>query len=115
LRGRTAIVVDDGLAAGFTMQAAVRAVRRQQPARIVVAVPVGAQEAVRKVALDADDVVCLHVVEPFVTVEACYARFDGVSDDEICDLIGANRVLPDASLVDVTMHLEPARSHGFHC
>jgi predicted phosphoribosyltransferase len=87
LRGRTAILVDDGLAAGVTMRAAVRAVRRQQPARIVVAVPVGAYEAVRKVALDADDVVCLHMPEPFVSVDACYTRFARVSDDEICEVL----------------------------
>jgi predicted phosphoribosyltransferase len=88
LRGRTVILVDDGLAAGFTMQAAVRAARRQQPARIVVAVPVGACEAVHLVARDADEVVCLRVQEPFAGSGSCYARFGEISDDEVCDLLG---------------------------
>jgi putative phosphoribosyl transferase len=88
LRGCTAILVDDGLAAGFTMQAAVRAARCQQPAGIVVAVPVGASEAVRMVARDADEVVCLRVQEPFLGVGSCYARFGEVSDDDVCELLG---------------------------
>jgi putative phosphoribosyl transferase len=88
VRGRTVIVVDDGLANGFTMQAAVRGARHLQPARIVVAVPVGAHEAIQRVSLDADDVICLRPPEPLVAVECCYARSGPISDQEICELLG---------------------------
>lgn len=72
LAGRTVIVVDDGLATGATMRAAVRAVRKQQPARLVVAVPVGSREACTAVAEEADAVVCLDQPVPFFAVGAFY-------------------------------------------
>ena len=92
LRGRTAILVDDGLATGLTMRAAVRAARTQQPARIIVAVPVGAREAIRLLEAEADEVVCLRTSEPFVAVGLWYARFDQTTDDEVCALLGRIRV-----------------------
>ena len=91
LRGRTAILVDDGLATGLTMRAAVRAARKQQPARIIVAVPVGAREAIRLLEAEADEVVCLHTPEPFVAVGLWYARFDQTTDEEIRELLGRTR------------------------
>ena len=68
LRGRTVILVDDGLATGLTMRAAVQSARKQQPGRIVVAVPVGARDAVTMLETEADEVVCLSMPEPFVAV-----------------------------------------------
>jgi predicted phosphoribosyltransferase len=87
LRGRTVILVDDGLAAGLTMRAAVQAARRQQPARVIVAAPVGSRVAIAALEQEADDVVCLRRPEPFGAVGAWYARFDRTTDDEVRELL----------------------------
>jgi predicted phosphoribosyltransferase len=92
LRGRTAILVDDGLATGLTMRAAVLAARRQQPARIVVAVPVGARDAVARLETEADEVVCLRTPEPFFAVGRWYLRFGQVTDDEVRALLGRSHL-----------------------
>lgn len=88
LTGKTVILVDDGLATGSTMRAAVMAVRRQQPARIVVAVPVGARETCAGLAREADDVVCLRTPDPFVAVGLWYRDFTPTSDSEVRALLG---------------------------
>ena len=83
LAGRTVILVDDGLATGATMEAAILAVRQSQPARVVVAVPVGAPDTCRRLAAVADEVVCVAMPEPFQAVGLWYERFDQTSDDEV--------------------------------
>lgn len=85
--GRTVIVVDDGLATGSTMRAAVRALRRSQPAKVVVAAPVAARETCRRLAQEADDVVCCHMPEEFYAVSAWYAEFEQTTDEEVCSLL----------------------------
>ena len=87
LRGRTVIVIDDGLATGSTMEAAVAALRQHGPARIVVAVPVGAPETCDRLARLADEVVCVEMPERFNAVGLWYERFDQVSDEEVIDLL----------------------------
>ena len=87
VRGRTVILVDDGLAMGLTMRAAVQAVRRQQPARIVAAVPVGAPEAVAMLEAEADEVVCLRTPEPFGVIDLWYERFEQTTDDDVRALL----------------------------
>ncbi len=79
--GRTVVLVDDGLATGATMRAALAAVRREGPAAVVVAVPVGAVEACA--ALDADEVVCLLSPVPFGAVGRWYGDFGQTTDDEV--------------------------------
>ncbi|WP_017464151.1 phosphoribosyltransferase [Dyella ginsengisoli] len=81
--GRVVIVVDDGLATGETMVAALAAVRRQAPARLVCAVPVASADALARVRSFADDVVCLHVPQHFDGVGAFYLRFDQVEDEDV--------------------------------
>lgn len=88
LRARTVILVDDGLATGSTMRAAVLALRRLAPARILVAVPVGAAATCMGLRQVADAVICAHVPEPFFAVGAWYEDFAQVSDDEVRDLLG---------------------------
>jgi putative phosphoribosyl transferase len=83
LAGRTVIIVDDGLATGATMRAAVRAVRKHQPARLVVAVPVGSREACAAVGREADEVVCLDQPVPFFAVGAFYEHFEPTEDAEV--------------------------------
>jgi predicted phosphoribosyltransferase len=91
LRQRTAILVDEGLATGLTMQAAVRAARQQQPARVVVAVPIGARDAIRMLEAEADEVVFLRAPEPFLKVAAWYAQFGQTTDNDVRELLGRAR------------------------
>jgi putative phosphoribosyl transferase len=87
LRGRTIILVDDGLATGSTMRAAVAALRQQDPARLVVAVPVGAAETCSELRNEADEVVCAYTPEPFYAVGLWYRNFEQTTDDEVHDLL----------------------------
>ena len=80
---RMVILVDDGLATGSTMRAAVEAVRRQQPAGVIVAVPVGAMETCRSLSRIADQVVCAWNPRYFNAVGQAYRDFSAVSDDEV--------------------------------
>lgn len=83
VRGRLAVVVDDGLATGATMRAAVAALRAQSPARILAAVPVGSADTCARVAREADELVCLHSPASFHAVGEWYDDFAQVTDDEI--------------------------------
>ena len=88
LAGKTVILVDDGLATGSTMRAAVMAVRQQQPARVIVAVPVGAPQTCDVLSREADDVVCARMPDPFVAVGLWYRDFTPTSDREVRALLG---------------------------
>lgn len=81
--GRTVLLVDDGLATGSTMKAAVRALRRREPERIVVAVPIAASAAREDLAREADEVVCVEIPEPFYSVGQWYVNFFQTSDEEV--------------------------------
>jgi putative phosphoribosyl transferase len=87
IKGRTVIVVDDGLATGATMLAAVRSVRQQEPQRVIVAVPVGSREACAILREEADEVVCLYQPEPFWAVGFYYAHFEPTDDAEVQELL----------------------------
>jgi predicted phosphoribosyltransferase len=83
LAGRTVILIDDGLATGATMRAAVEALRARHPARLVVAVPVGAPETCAALESLADEVTCAVTPEPFHAVGLWYDDFDQTTDDEV--------------------------------
>lgn len=85
--GRTVIVVDDGLATGATMRAAVAAIRRQGPGRLIVAVPVGAAETCAVLGREADEVVCAETPSPFRAVGLWYRDFPQTTDDEVRTLL----------------------------
>jgi len=85
--GRTVILVDDGLATGATMRAAVRSVRQRAPARLVVAVPVGSREACAALRGEADEVVCPHEPEFFGGVGSFYREFEPTQDEEVQRLV----------------------------
>ena len=87
LAGRCVIVVDDGLATGATMRAALRAIRQQQPARLVAAVPVGAGDSCLALHDEADEVVCAATPQPFRAVGLWYEEFPQASDDEVRSLL----------------------------
>lgn len=89
LDGRVAILVDDGLATGSTMRAAVQAVRQLRAARVVAAAPVGARDTCDALRLVADDIVCVLSPDRFVAVGAWYLDFSETSDDEVRRLLRA--------------------------
>jgi putative phosphoribosyl transferase len=87
VRGKTVILVDDGLATGSTMRAAVTALRRQEPARIVVAVPIGARSTCDEVKKIADQCICAVTPDHFRAVGLWYDDFEQTDDDEVCSLL----------------------------
>jgi putative phosphoribosyl transferase len=87
LRGRVVILVDDGLATGSTMRAAVQAVRALNPARVIVAAPVGAPETCDQFADIADEVICARTPEPFSAVGLWYRDFSQTTDEEVRELL----------------------------
>jgi len=87
IRGKTVIVVDDGLATGATMRAAAMALRRREPAAIVTAVPVAASRTVAALRGAVDRVVCVRTPEPFHAVGLYYADFDQTTDEEVRRLL----------------------------
>jgi putative phosphoribosyl transferase len=89
VRGRTVILVDDGLATGSTMRAAVAALRQQGPARIVIAVPVAAPSTCEDLRQEVDEVVCFATPEPFMAVGRFYDDFSQTTDDEVRRLLAA--------------------------
>ena len=91
VEGRTVILVDDGLATGSTMRAAVQALRQQRPARIVVAVPVAALATCAELRREVEDVVCFATPEPFMAVGRFYDDFSQTTDEEVHDLLASAR------------------------
>jgi predicted phosphoribosyltransferase len=89
--GRTVILVDDGLATGASMRAAVLALRQRRPAWLVVAVPVGAPSTCAEFVEAADDVVCARTPEPFYAVGQWYEDFSQTSDEDVRDLVAHAR------------------------
>jgi putative phosphoribosyl transferase len=96
VRGLTGVLVDDGLATGATMEAAVLALRSLAARRIVVAVPVASIEARERIAALADEVVCLQTPPYFSSVGQWYERFDQTEDHEVHDLLERSRAAPSA-------------------
>lgn len=94
--GRTAILVDDGIATGASMKAAIAAVRRRNPRRIVVATPVAPRETVSALAALADEVVCLATPAPFRAVGLYYDDFHQLSDEEVVAALKAREPPPHA-------------------
>jgi putative phosphoribosyl transferase len=88
VRGHTVILIDDGLATGSTMRAAVAALRQQQPDRIVVGVPTAAPETCDEFRAEVDEIVCAITPEPFYAVGLWYEDFSQTTDEEVRDLLG---------------------------
>lgn len=90
LTGKTVVLIDDGLATGSTMRAAVKGVRSHQPAHVIVAVPVGAPSTCAELSREADEVVCMRRPDPFVAVGLWYRDFTPTSDHEVRTLLGTD-------------------------
>lgn len=93
VKGKTVIVVDDGLATGATMKAAIESLREEGVGRIVVAVPVGATSSCEEIDALADELVCLFTPEPFYGVGQWYRDFSQTSDQEVQDILAHQEVL----------------------
>ena len=89
LRGKTVILVDDGLATGSSMRAAIQAVRAQEPARIVAAVPAAPESTCRELQAEVDEVICAVMPEPFFAVGQAYWDFTQTTDDEVRALLNS--------------------------
>jgi erythromycin esterase-like protein/predicted phosphoribosyltransferase len=94
IRGRTVILVDDGLATGATMHAAIQALRQQRPARIVMAVPTAPPETCEELRAEVDDVICAITPEPFHAVGAWYRDFSQTTDEEVRELLARRNAPP---------------------
>jgi putative phosphoribosyl transferase len=87
VKSRTIILVDDGLATGATMRAAIQALRTEQPASIVVAVPIAAKETCHQLQSEADEVICAKTPEPLIAVGRWYSDFTQTTDEEVYELL----------------------------
>src|SRR6058998_1324202 len=93
VRGKTIILVDDGLATGSTMRAAAAALRQQNPARIVVAVPVSAPQTCDEYRMGVDEIICAKTPEPFLGVGQWYLDFSQTTDEEVRQLLARAEAL----------------------
>jgi len=97
VEGRIAIVIDDGLATGATMRAALRAIRAQNPARLVLAVPVAPSETLEAMQSEADEVVCLEKYDDFGAIGFYYSDFSQVSDEEVVEILARSHREPTST------------------
>jgi predicted phosphoribosyltransferase len=91
LKGRTVILVDDGVATGATTMASLRALRKQQPGLLVLAVPVGPADVIERLKSEADRVVCLATPDPFWAVGQFFVDWGQVSDQDVSDILNRRR------------------------
>ena len=87
LKNREVVIVDDGIATGSTMKAALSSVRKRGAKKIIIAVPVGPESTIKELKDEADSVVCLFTPEPFYAIGQFYTKFDQTSDDEVKRLL----------------------------
>ena len=97
IEGKIVILIDDGIATGSTMRAAIRAIKQQRPSRLIVAVPTGAASSCAEIATDVDDLVAVMMPEDFFAVGQWYQDFSQTSDEEVANLLEKSRQLAGSS------------------
>jgi putative phosphoribosyl transferase len=112
VRGRTVILVDDGLATGSTMRAAIVALRQHAPAQIIVAIPVGSADTCGEIESDADEVICAFTPQHFLAVGEWYEDFSQTTDEEVVELLGQASTLnrPPQSAITLRPAITPLAS-----
>jgi len=91
LENKIVIIVDDGIATGATMLAAIASIRKKKPSKIVVAIPVAPPESLEKIKEYADEIICLQTPEPFFAIGQFYERFEQLEDEEVIDILNKIR------------------------
>lgn len=91
MEGKTVILVDDGIATGATMKAAIHSIKEQKPSVIIVAVPVAPPDTVKELRREVDRLVCPVVFEPFFAIGQFYEDFSQVSDEEVTKLLSLSK------------------------
>jgi putative phosphoribosyl transferase len=109
LKGRIAVIVDDGVATGATAQAACEVARAQGASRVVLAVPIGATDIAERFAMHADEVVCVETPVPYFAVGQGYRNFAQTSDDEVVELLGLARTSFQEAVANATSDDPPLR------
>lgn len=95
IAGRIAIIVDDGIATGATVRAAIRGLRRKGPQKVVLAVPVAPESTVAELREEVDELVCLHAPENFYAISLYYRDFGQTSDSEVIDILSkSGKIVP---------------------
>ncbi|TFW34830.1 phosphoribosyltransferase [Massilia horti] len=112
MQGRTVLLVDDGIATGATMEAAIRVARKAGAARVVVAVPVAPPDTIDRLSDQADDMVCLEAPPFFRAVSQWYEHFDQTSDEEVQDLLAQAWHDQGAGRPDITTQPQERTKHG---
>jgi putative phosphoribosyl transferase len=92
LAGRRVVLTDDGVATGSTMQAAIWAVRRENPQKLIAAIPVASEEAVSRLAGDVDELVCLRLPSNFFAVGQFFVQFSQVTDEEVLEILKLEQI-----------------------
>ena len=93
LSGRVTILVDDGIATGLTMHAAVKVIQQHEPQKIIIATPVASTSAIEELKLEVDEIVCLSIPEKFNAVSFWYRDFPQVTDREVCELLSRETLI----------------------
>jgi putative phosphoribosyl transferase len=91
LKGKYVIIIDDGVATGATMQATLWSINQENPRRLMVALPVGPEDSLRRLSKDADDVICLRVPEFFSAVGQFYLKFEQTDDEEVFKILNEEK------------------------
>lgn len=91
ISNKIVIIVDDGIATGATMLAAIASIRKKKPLEIVVAIPVAPIETLKKIKEHADEIVCLYTPEPFFAIGQFYERFEQLEDEEVINLLNKSK------------------------
>lgn len=112
IKNRTVILIDDGIATGATLMAAIQFIRQKEPLKIVVASPVGSKENLQRIKKLADDVICLKTPDPFMSVGLWYENFNQVSNEEVIRLLGDSRFLAEESNSEIVIQDAHTELHG---
>lgn len=91
IRGKVVILIDDGVATGATIRAAIASIRKREPNLIVLAIPLGPKDTIKELRKDADKVICLMTPEPFFAIGQFYENFEQISDEEVIQILNKFR------------------------